>query len=150
MHLLSTAHKTKSFCSHLAVPLRCSATWGTSTSISQLLGKKQNIFSITEQIFITQFCFYKTAMPLLLPLFPSKLSFISPLLRMSFPFPPSLYHLNPPWLPQPPFPSSLAGSGCGGRSHYCKLLKLENFARVNHFALLLLQLGASQNLPFTR
>ena len=131
---------------------KVSATWHTWTSISQPLWKSRTVFlsqnkpSLLNFIFtrLQYHCYYFSSLLSIRP------PFKSTVLKMNFPFPPSLYRLDTPQQPLAPALSSLAGSGCRGRSYYFKLLKLVNFARVNHFAFLLLQLEASWNLPFSR
>lgn len=112
-----------------------------------------NLCERAEGFFFTEVSFIFTKMQCHCYYFSSLLlsrpTFTSTLLKVNFPSLSFPYHPNTLGLLLAPSLSSLTGSSCG-RSYYFKLLKLENFARVNHFAFLLLQLEASQNLPFRR
>lgn len=92
----------------LAIPPRCSATWHAQISISQPLWKSRMFFLSQNKSPLVNFiftrlqyrCHYCSS------LLPSMPPFISALLKINFPFRPSLYHLDTLGLPPAP-PSEL-------------------------------------------
>lgn len=131
-------------CGDSRVPPKPSTAAHTNINLAARCERAER-FSFIAQIIITQFYFYEAAIPLPQPLFPPPWQATTYLyhtnneLSMFPPDPPHIFSV-PPDSPWPPPPGSLAchAGGGGGRSHDFRLLELENAARVNHFAFLLL------------
>lgn len=141
MYLFLTAHKRKTFYSDLAVLLRHSATWYAQKSSSQPLWNRRVAFVSQNKPSLLNFVFTRQGYcPC--SLLPRRLSYLCGAEEEPFisTFPMSSRYSRAALSPAL---SSLTGSSCSAWLYYFKLPELENFARVNHFSFLLLQLEAS-------